>query len=546
MSQTVTPLLTVENLTIRFGNRVVVDGVSFAVDAGETVALVGASGSGKTVSALAVPGLLPLPPQCRIGGSVKLLGNERVGLSDSAAAKARGRDVGVVFQEPMTALNPLHTLGRQLEEPLKLHTRMRADERAARIQSLLAEVGLSYLGERLDAYPHQLSGGERQRLMIAMAIACEPALLIADEPTTALDVTIQAQVLQVLKAQQERLKMGMLFISHDLPLVRKLADRIVVLNEGKVVESGKAADVFHNPQHPYTKQLLAALLPDAPAMPEARAAEPVLTTDALSVAYAHTRPGIFGWLKEPLLKPAISDISITLPEGQTLGLVGESGSGKSTLALALMRLLPPQTHTQGPIVLLSNRMDELQGDALRGMRKEIQLVFQDPYGSLNPRLTVAQIIEEGLSVHFPALTSVEREKRVLRALGEVGLPQDAADRYPHAFSGGQRQRIAIARALVLEPRLMVLDEPTSALDVLLQAQILKLLTNLQEKLGLSYILISHDMRVIRAMAHQLLVLKNGEAVEQGEAAQVLNTPKHAYTQRLLQAAFDLQAGNATA
>ena len=535
-------LLNVSGLTIRFGAREVVHDLGFTLKQGETLALVGASGSGKTVSALTIPNLLPAPPQCVVSGSVKLLGQERVGLTDKQAAPARGSKVGVVFQEPMTALNPLHTIGRQLAEPLKLHTRLNQPQRRSRVLELLEEVGLPYLAARLDAYPHQLSGGERQRLMIAMAIACEPALLIADEPTTALDVTLQAQVLQLLKTLQKKMGMGLLFISHDLPLVRQFADRILVLQDGRKVEEGGAAEIFATPKHPYTKQLLAALLPDAPPAPVAKNKDDaLLRLDHLSIAYAHARPGLFGWLQGPLLKPAVRDITLALPRGQTLGLVGESGSGKTTLALALLRLLPPKAKLEGPVVLLGQRLDQLQGDALRAIRKEVQLVFQDPYGSLNPRLTVAQIIGEGLEVHFPALTRAERETRVKKALQEVGLPEDAAHRHPHAFSGGQRQRIAIARAFVLEPSLLVLDEPTSALDVLLQAQILKLLTELQARKGTSFILISHDMRVICAMAHQVLVLKDGAAVEQGPASDVIGAPKADYTKTLLKAAYALQA-----
>ncbi len=556
-----------------------VQDLSFTVERGETVALVGASGSGKTVSALAIPGLLPPAPFCAMQGSIRLNGQELVGLRERAMAPLRGSKIGMVFQEPMTALNPLHPIGRQIAEPLKLHTTQRGPERRARVAALLERVGLTHLIARLEAYPHQLSGGERQRVMIAIAIACNPDLLIADEPTTALDVTIQAQVLALLQSIQAEFGMGLLFISHDLGVVKHLADRLVVLDQGVAVEQGSAAGIFAGPKHAYTRLLMAAQLPEgppAPIIPAQAGTQPsnetpnphtphamrsaegterhsasraecatvgngqaALKLDRLGIAYAHPRPGILGWLRKPERKPAIADVSLSLPQGQTLGIVGESGSGKTTLALGLLRLLPPDAGLRGAVWLGDARIDALPRAALRPLRAKMQLVFQDPYGSLNPRLSVGEIVAEGLRVHQPTLPRAELEAKVAQALAEVDLPTDAAARYPHAFSGGQRQRIAIARALVLEPRLIVLDEPTSALDVLLQAQIVELLRGLQTRLSVSYVVISHDMRVVRALSHQLLVLRHGAVVEQGEAADIFAAPKADYTRTLMKAAYAL-------
>ncbi len=574
-------LLSVDHLRIAFpraaGEMVAVRDLSFTVAAGETVALVGASGSGKTVSALAIPGLLPPPPACYVRGSVRLLGEELSGRSERELARVRGAKIGMVFQEPMTALNPLHTIGRQIAEPLRLHTPLDRAARRARVVELLARVGLGHLATRLDAFPHQLSGGERQRVMIASAIACNPALLIADEPTTALDVTVQAQVLALLKSIQAECGMGLLFISHDLGIVRQLADRMVVLKDGEAVEQGEASDIFAAPKHAYTRALMQALLPDTPPvvpplplgdyqcegigsggeggaqrltapsavhpagdphpnpLPEGEGTG--LRLDNVGIAYPHPRPGLLGWLRAPEMRAAVREVSVSLPAGHTLGIVGESGSGKTTLALGLLRLLPQGAQLSGTVWLGANRLDTLPRAALRGLRKEMQFVFQDPYGSLNPRLNVGELVAEGLRVHAPALSAAAREAKVAKALAEVGMPPESMGRYPHAFSGGQRQRIAIARALVLEPKLIVLDEPTSALDVLLQAQIVELLRELQTRLGLSYLVISHDMRVVRALAHEVLVLRHGEVVERGAAATIFAAPKADYTRTLMQAAF---------
>ncbi|WP_293763365.1 dipeptide ABC transporter ATP-binding protein [uncultured Aquitalea sp.] len=516
-------LLTVEGLNARFGQHQVVTAASFQVAAGEKVALVGESGSGKTVTAQA---LLQLNPDVALSGSVRWDGEELLGVGEKRLRQIRGRDIAMIFQEPMSALNPLFRVGEQIAEGLSLHLGLNAREARAEAIRLLARTGIADAERKVDSYPFQLSGGQRQRAMIAMALACKPRLLVADEPTTALDVTVQAQILTLLADLQRESGMAVLFITHDLNLVRRFADRVVVMRGGLVVESGEVNTVFANPSHPYTRELLASRperLAEAPESSRER-----LTARAVSVSYRQ-RTGWFGHRDIPVLR----DVSLALPAGQTLGIVGESGSGKTTLGMALLRMLP----AQGDIRLDGHALDKLKGRALRHARRDFQIVFQDPFASLSPRRTVEQIIGEGLALHQPHMPADERRRRVAAVLQEVGLHQDMMPRYPHEFSGGQRQRIAIARALVLRPKLMLLDEPTSALDATLQKQVLQLLHSLQRKYGLSYLFISHDLAVIRAVAHQVLVLKDGRVVEEGPAEAIFSQPRHPYTRELLQAAL---------
>ena len=522
------PILQVRDLTVDFNQdgttTHAVRGVSFEVRAGETVALVGESGSGKSVSALSTVRLLG--ESATVGGSVLYKGQQMVTADDKLLRKVRGNDISFIFQEPMTSLNPLHKLEKQLGESLALHQGL--DKAAARERSLdlLRRVGIHNPEERLDSYPHQLSGGQRQRVMIAMALANGPELLIADEPTTALDVTIQAQVLELLRRIQVDEGMGMLFITHDLNIVRQIADRVCVMQDGKIVESGPTDEIFDAPQHPYTIKLLEAEPSGAPD-PVPADAPPIVHTEDLRVWFPIQR----GLLRRTVghIK-AVNAATLTIRQGETLGIVGESGSGKTTLALAIMRLIP----SQGPIVFLGRNIDQLKRKELRPLRGDIQMVFQDPYGSLSPRMTIEQIIAEGLSVHKRPGDPRELVRDIMT---EVGLDPATMERYPHEFSGGQRQRIAIARAVILQPKLVVLDEPTSALDRTVQRQIVELLRKLQTKYGLAYIFISHDLRVVRSVSHRVLVMKEGDVIEEGTRDEIFEAPRTEYTRTLLQAAF---------
>ena len=528
-------LLTVENLTIAFRQdgalTQCVHGVSFTVDRGETVALVGESGSGKSVTALSTVSLLG--DAAEVGGSVRYDGNELIGASPRRLRQVRGNDISFIFQEPMTSLNPLHTLEKQLGESLALHQGLTGSEARARIVELLTEVGIRDPESRLGAYPHQLSGGQRQRVMIAMALANKPDILIADEPTTALDVTIQAQILELLAELKSR-DMGLLFITHDLGIVRRIADKVCVMKDGMVVEAGPTSEVFGNPRHEYTRKLLAAQPSGRPA-PISADAPVILEAEGLRVWFPIQK----GFLKKTVGHvKAVNDATLTVRAGETLGIVGESGSGKTTLALAMMRLIG----SQGGIRFCGEDVNAWSTKELRRRRADIQIVFQDPFGSLSPRMTCAEIIAEGLGVHgHPDGRTGKDAHRALVAemLDEVELPRDAMDRYPHEFSGGQRQRIAIARAMILRPRLLVLDEPTSALDMTVQVQIVDLLRRLQQKYGLAYLFISHDLAVVRAMSHKIMVMKEGDVVEAGDAEDIFERPQTPYTQALLRAAMDV-------
>ncbi len=517
-------LLDVSGLTIRFpGRPAVVDGVSFKLDRGQTLAVVGESGSGKSLTALAV--LRLLPANAITTGHVTLDGNAMLQADDRALRSVRGRTAGMVFQEPMTSLNPLHSIGRQVTEAMRLHGRPAS---RARTVALLQSVGFPDAAARLDALPHQLSGGQRQRVTIAMALANDPPLLIADEPTTALDVTIQAQILDLLAAEKAKRGLALLLISHDLGLVRRHADHVCVMKDGRIVESGPAAQLFANPSHPYTRTLIDAEPAGRP-RPLARNAPVLMQATDISVRFAQAR----GLFRRPRPGPAAVDgVSLSIRQGETLGLVGESGSGKSTIGLALLRLVG----AQGRVVFLGQDLGDLAPRALRRRRAQMQIVFQDPYGSLSPRMAVGDIVAEGLAVH-EHLTAPDRRARVDAALMEVGLPPDSAARYPHEFSGGQRQRIAIARAVVLQPRLLVLDEPTSALDRTVQKQIVTLLRDLQARHDLAYLFISHDLAVVRALSHRIAVLRGGRIIEEGDADAVFAAPQHGYTRALLAAAF---------
>ena len=529
-------LLTVTDLSIAFGSgsreMLAVDRVSFDIVKGETVALVGESGSGKSATALSVMKLLPYPAASHPSGSIVFKGQELLTMPERDIRKVRGNDITIIFQEPMTSLNPLHTIEKQIGEILSLHKGLSGKAARARVLELLTQVGIPDPAGRLKSYPHQMSGGQRQRVMIAMALANEPDLLIADEPTTALDVTVQAQILKLLKDTQTRLGMSMLFITHDLGIVRKLADRVCVMQKGKIVEQGPVERVFTAPEHPYTRALLAAEPKPDPASPHPDAPI-VVSTDNLKVWFPIKR----GVLRKTVghIK-AVDGITIQVRKGETLGVVGETGSGKTTLGLALMRLIS----SDGPIVFMGDTIQGLKFKQMRPYRRNMQIVFQDPYGSLSPRMSVSDIIEEGLKVHHPQLSSAERERRVVAALTETGLDANTRFRYPHEFSGGQRQRIAIARALVLEPTFIMLDEPTSALDMIIQAQMVDLLRDLQRKRDLTYMFISHDLRVVAALASRLLVLRHGKMVEEGAAADLFKNPKSDYTRALFAAAFKLE------
>jgi len=531
------PLLAIADLSVTFASsgQVIeaVKNVSFDLDRGETVALVGESGSGKSVTALSILQLLPYPTaRHRAGSSIRFAGEELIGASPALLESVRGGRIAMVFQEPMTSLNPLHTIEKQIGETLFLHKHLGAAAARARTLELLRLVGLADAESRLGAYPHQLSGGQRQRVMIAMALANEPDILIADEPTTALDVTIQAQILALLKDLQARFGMALLLITHDLGIVRKMADRVCVMTKGEIVETGAVDRIFAAPRHAYTRHLLAAEPKGRPNVVDPP--PPVVLTGSAIKVWFPIRAGVLrrtiGHVK------AIDDVSVTVRAGQTLGIVGESGSGKTTLGLALLRLLD----CEGSIVYEGTALETLSGARMRKLRRQLQIVFQDPFSSLSPRLSVAQIVEEGLKVHGIGATPAERRALIDDVLREVGLDPAASDRYPHEFSGGQRQRIAIARALVLKPRFIVLDEPTSALDMSVQAQIVDLLRDLQARHRLAYLFISHDLRVVRALASEILVLKDGKVVEAGPAAHIFETPRNPYTVALMAAAFNLE------
>ena len=533
MNDAATRLLDVRNLTVSFRQdgavTQAVKGVSFYVDKGETVALVGESGSGKSVSALSTVQLLP--SSATVGGAVRYCDRDLSNATERELMAVRGNDISFIFQEPMTSLNPLHTLEKQITESLSLHQGLSGGDARARVIELLEKVGIRDAESRLGSYPHQLSGGQRQRVMIAMALANGPELLIADEPTTALDVTIQAQILSLLAELKETEDMGLLFITHDLGVVRKIADRVYVMQHGEIVEHGVTSEIFDNPQHPYTQKLLAAEATGV-AEPVPAGAKEIVSTEALRIWFPIQR----GLMKKTVGHvKAVNAATISVRAGETLGVVGESGSGKTTLALAVMRLIS----SEGPIFLEGQNIQGLSSRALRPLRADMQIVFQDPFGSLSPRMTVEQIIAEGLAIHGTQAGQSSREM-VSDIMKEVGLEPEMMHRYPHEFSGGQRQRIAIARAMILRPKLVVLDEPTSALDMTVQVQIVDLLRDLQKKYGLAYLFISHDLKVVRALSHKMIVMKQGDVVETGEAEQVFTNPQTEYTQTLLAAALDLK------
>jgi microcin C transport system ATP-binding protein len=534
------PLLSVRDLSVAFSagghETLAVDRVSFDIGKSETVALVGESGSGKSVTALSILKLLPYPAASHPSGSIAFRGRDLLPLSERNMRRVRGDDITIVFQEPMTSLNPLHTIEKQIGEILLLHRGLTGAAARARTIEVLTQVGIPDPQSRLGSYPHQLSGGQRQRVMIAMALANEPNLLIADEPTTALDVTVQAQIIELLQDIQRRLGMSLLFITHDLGIVRKIAQKVCVMKEGKIVEQGAVEHVFTAPAHPYTRALLAAEPKPDPAPPQPDAPVILQATD-LKVWFPIKRGlmrKVVGHIK------AVDGISIDLRKGETLGVVGESGSGKTTLGLAILRLIS----SDGPIVFMGNQLQGLRFKQMRPFRRDMQIVFQDPYGSLSPRLSVADIIQEGLQVHQPQMTERERDARVVQALGDVGLDPATRFRFPHEFSGGQRQRIAVARAIVLEPTFVVLDEPTSALDMLIQSQMVDLLRELQRRRNLTYLFISHDLRVVAALASRLLVMRQGKVVEAGAAADLFKNPQTDYTRALFAAAFNLETGPA--
>jgi microcin C transport system ATP-binding protein len=537
MDTTSQPLLAVRDLSVAFhqqsGSTLAVDRVSFEIKRGECVALVGESGSGKSVSALSILKLLPYPTASHPSGSIRFKGREVLPLSEHDIREIRGNDISIIFQEPMTSLNPLHTIESQIGETLRLHNDISSSMVRARTLELLTQVGIPEPEMRLGSYPHQLSGGQRQRVMIAMALANEPDLLIADEPTTALDVTVQAQILALLADIRARLGMSLLFITHDLGIVRRIADRVCVMNGGKIVEQGPVEQVFTAAKHPYTRALLAAEPKPDPAPPRPRAPV-VISADDLRVWFPIKRGvlrTVVGHIK------AVDGVSLAVRKGETLGVVGESGSGKTTLGLALLRLIS----SNGPIVFLGNNIQGLNFKAMRPFRRDMQIVFQDPFGSLSPRMSIGDIVAEGLTVHQKALSYGEREARVVKALKDVGLDPETRLRYPHEFSGGQRQRISIARAVVLEPNFVVLDEPTSALDMLFQAQMVDLLRELQRKRDLTYMFISHDLRVVASLASHLIVMRQGKVVEEGAASELFKSPKTDYTRALFAAAFRHEA-----
>ena len=533
---TKTPLLSVKDLSVAFrqggADNLAVDRVSFDIMPGEVVALVGESGSGKSVTAASVLRLLPYPAASHPSGEILFEGRDLLKADDRTLREVRGGDITQIFQEPMTSLNPLHTVERQVGETLALHAGLTGAAARKRILELLNEVGIREAEKRLGAFPHELSGGQRQRVMIAMALANRPKLLIADEPTTALDVTVQAQILKLLKSLQRDHGMSMLFITHDLGIVRKFADRVCVMTKGKIVEHGPVAEIFDDPQHDYTKHLLAAEPKGTPPAHDP-AREVVMEADNLKVWF----PVKVGLLRKTVDHvKAVNGISLKLRVGETLGVVGESGSGKTTLGLALTRMIS----SEGRIAFIGKDIDAYSFKAMKPLREQMQIVFQDPYGSLSPRMSIGEIIAEGLKIHERGLSAAEREARVGAALEEVGLDAATRWRYPHEFSGGQRQRVAIARAMVLKPRFVMLDEPTSALDMSVQAQVVDLLSALQKKHNLAYLFISHDLKVVRALANEIIVMRLGEVVERGPAKDVFENPQADYTRALLAAAFDIE------
>ncbi|KVU91701.1 microcin ABC transporter ATP-binding protein [Burkholderia ubonensis] len=533
VTQPAEPLLSLERLHVRFGDTVAVDDVTLAIGRGERVALVGESGSGKSVTALAI---LRLLRDAQVSGTIRFAGQDLSAKSEREMRGLRGSDIAMIFQEPMTALNPLYTIGAQIGETIQLHDGVTAGEARKRAIALLARTGIAEPERRVDSYPHQLSGGQRQRAMIAMALACRPRLLLADEPTTALDVTIRAQIVELLLALQreeaEKRGMAILLITHDLNLVRHFADRIAVMERGRLVESGAVERIFAAPEHPYTQRLLNSQ-PQRAVVPVLPIAPVLLDARHVTVQFARKRPGLAGWFKSVPVA-AVSDVSVSVRQGETLGVVGESGSGKSTLAMALLGL---QKAAHGEIEFQGRALSSYRGREQAALRSNMQVVFQDPFSSLSPRHTIERIVGEGLELHRPDLSADARRAKSLAVLREVGLDRTVMHRYPHEFSGGQRQRIAIARALVLEPRILILDEPTSALDVSIQQQVLKLLANLQQKYNLGYLFISHDLDVIGAMAHRVAVMQDGAIVEAGEVADIFTKPSHPYTQKLLKAVW---------
>jgi microcin C transport system ATP-binding protein len=531
------PILSVRNLSVAFhqggSQSIAVDGVSFDIMPGEVVALVGESGSGKSVTANSILKLLPYPAASHPSGEILFEDKDMLNLPERELRAVRGNDITMIFQEPMTSLNPLHTIERQIGEILELHQAMTGTQARARILELLLQVGIRDPEKRLKAYPHELSGGQRQRVMIAMALANRPKLLIADEPTTALDVTVQAQILELLRNLKEQHSMSMLFITHDLGIVRKFADRVCVMTKGKIVETGPVEQVFNTPQHAYTRHLLAAEPKGEP--PHSDDSKPVVMQGDDIKVWFPIKAGLMRRVVDHV--KAVDGIDLTLRAGQTLGVVGESGSGKTTLGLALARLI----RSQGRISFLGNQIDGYSFEDMKPLRNRLQVVFQDPYGSLSPRMSVGEIVAEGLKVHEKALSSEERDRRVASVLEEVGLDPATRWRYPHEFSGGQRQRIAIARAMVLKPRFVMLDEPTSALDMSVQAQVVDLLRDLQAKHDLAYLFISHDLKVVKALANEVIVMRQGKVVEKGASTQIFNAPQQDYTKALMAAAFNIEA-----
>jgi microcin C transport system ATP-binding protein len=532
------PLLQIRGLDVSFtsgdGVTPAVKGASFDIERGKTMALVGESGSGKSVTALSILQLLPYPVASHPNGSILFNGEEILGAPVRRLREVRGNHISMIFQEPITSLNPLHSIGRQVAEAIMLHRKLPKKEAWRRAEDLFEMVALGETAKRLKACPHEFSGGQRQRVMIAMALACEPDLLIADEPTTALDVMVQAEILKLLNDLQARLGMAMLMITHDLNIVRHMADDVCVMNGGEIVEAGTTAQIFESPQHSYTQHLLSAE-PKGDPLEVAAAAKEVITCDGLKVHFpikAGVMRRIVGHVK------AVDGVTISVRAGQTVGVVGESGSGKTTLAMALLRL----QQSIGPINFEGADIQGLDIKHMRPLRQRMQIVFQDPYGSLSPRLSIGQIVEEGLKVHNPDMSREDRRDLIGQTLEEVGIDPGSQGRYPHEFSGGQRQRVSIARALVLKPRLIVLDEPTSALDMSVQAQIIDLLRDLQRHHGLAYLFISHDLKVIRAISHEVVVLRAGKVMEQGSAKQIFDAPRNDYTKALMAAAFELRSG----
>jgi microcin C transport system ATP-binding protein len=536
------PLLSVRDLSVAFHQggetSIAVDHISFDIHRGETVALVGESGSGKSVSANSIVKLLPYPAASHPSGEVFFNGKNLMKASDAELRHVRGNDITMIFQEPMTSLNPLHTIEQQVGEILELHQGLKGPAARSRTLELLNQVGIREAEKRLGAYPHQLSGGQRQRVMIAMALANRPELLIADEPTTALDVTVQAQILELLKSLKDEHGMSMLFITHDLGIVRKIADRVCVMTKGKIVETGPTAEIFANPQHAYTRHLLASEPKGEP--PPSDASKPIVIEAKDVKVWFPIKAGFLRRVVDHV--KAVDGIDVTLRAGQTLGVVGESGSGKTTLGLALTRLIS----SKGRIAFVGKDIDACSFGEMRPLRNRMQVVFQDPYGSLSPRMSIADIIGEGLKIHEKALTDGERDARVAAAPEEVGLDPANHRRYPHEFSGGQRQRVAIARAMVLKPQFVMLDEPTSALDMSVQAQVVDLLRDLQRKHNLAYLFISHDLKVVRALANEVIVMRMGKVVEQGSAERIFEAPNEDYTKALMAAAFNLEAVNLSA